>query len=158
MFYNFVLFYQSSIANLYKSSQTRSYGLSFSFIYSSNREFLNVTLSWFSKVNPDFRTHIRSFLHKLDGLAKNKFLKSATEFLSISREYLFNRLPLENNIVRTARFCQAALRQCNYTPKAMGKLAFSVGKVLGKDGTRNVFIQKVIKTGYDLVTQLSVKR
>ena len=99
-----------------------------------------MTLSLFSKVNSDFGTHIESLLHKLDGLAKNKFLKSATEFLSILAEYLLNRLPLENNIVRTARFFKPAFWQRKYTPKAMGKLTFSVGKVLGKGKTRKVSI------------------
>ena len=119
-------FYQSSIANVYKSQQRWNHWLSCWVFYDIWRNF-----------KCDF---ILVFKGK-SGLWNTYWIgSSATEFLLIPTEYLLNHLLLESNIVRTARYFQPASQQRKYTQKAMGKLIFSIEKVL----------MKSYETGYGL--------
>ena len=59
-------------------------------------------------------------------------------------------MPLENNILRDARYFQPALRKHKHTPNAVTKMAFSIRKVLGKDKMKKVFNAKSYEIEYDL--------
>ena len=79
-------------------------------------------------------------LNKLDGLAKNKFLKSATEFLSIPTEYFLNNLSLGNNFMRAARYLRLALPQRKYIQRQWASWLSLFGKSLEKIKREKFFI------------------
>ena len=64
--------------------------------------------------------------------------------------HLINHLPIDNKIVRYAKYFQPSLQQHDFTPKALSQLALMIGKTLGKDAMKEYFGLKMEQNENDL--------
>ena len=73
---------------------------------------------------------------KMDALQRKDFNEAVSSFLGSCTKYLLNNPPLDNQIIKDARFFQPSLQQSNAAPNAISLLTLSIAQVLGTDKMR----------------------
>ena len=63
--------------------------------------------------------------------------------------YLLNHLPVEDQVVRGARYLQFSLKDKKSNLNAFSQLSLTVEKILGSEGLKTYFVDN-IKTHYNL--------
>ena len=58
----------------------------------------------------DHGTHVRSLMLKMDALQRKHFDEAVSSFVRSCTKYLLNSLPLDNQIIKYARFFHTSLR------------------------------------------------
>ena len=87
---------------------------------------------------------------KMDALQRKDFNEAVSSFLGSCTKYLLNNPPLDNQIIKDARFFQPSLQQSNAAPNAIILLTLSIAQVLGTDKMRRYFKLGSTATKYDL--------
>lgn len=86
---------------------------------------------------------------KLKPLEQKTLNQNATKFLQSCCVYLLNHLPIEDQVVKDARYLQYSWKEKKSGLNAFARLSLVVGKVLGNEGLKTYFGAN-IKTHYDL--------
>ena len=87
---------------------------------------------------------------KMDALQKKHFDEAVSSLLRSCTKYLLNYLPVENQIIKYARFFQPSLQQSIAATNAIGRLTLSIAQVLGADEMRRYFKLESTATKFDL--------
>ena len=85
------------------------------------------------KAKIDHGTHARSLMLKMDALQRKHFDEAVSSFVRSCTKYLLNSLPLDNQIIKYARFFHTSLQQSIAAPNAMIRLTLSIAQVLDTD-------------------------
>ena len=86
---------------------------------------------------------------KLNPLEQKALNQNATNFLEGCCIYLVNHLPVEDQVVRDARYLQFSLKEKKSGLNAFSRLSLALGKTSGSGGFKTCFGDN-IKTRYDL--------
>lgn len=94
-------------------------------------------------------TYVKSQESKLKPLERKNLHQNATKFLESCCIYLLKHLPIENRVVRDARYLQFSFKEKKSGANAISRICLMIGKTLGSDGLKSYFGSN-IKTRYDL--------
>ena len=87
---------------------------------------------------------------RMDALQRKDFNEAVSSFLGSCTKYLLNNPPLDNQIIKDARFFQSSLQQSHAAPNAINLLTLSIAQVLGKYKMRRYLKLGSTATKFDL--------